>query len=303
MENNEIVNYLAGFVTENRFNTFLKVINLRTKYLTVVLEDIFQSHNASAVVRSCDCFGIQDIHIIENRNQYTVNPDVALGSTKWLNMHKYNEKENNTLDAINKLKSNNYRIVATTPDSKNTNLDKFNLENGKIALVFGSEMPGVSKTIIDNADEFLYIPMYGLTESFNISVSVAICLYDLSNRLRNSKIKWELKSKEKEIVQGNYDMWEAIIDNMLNNFVRYADQKIRITIRKNEIIFYNDGPNIETTIVHDLFTPYKKGIEGNFGLGLSIIKKSLELMNYEISVNNEKKGVTFKIFPNTVKES
>lgn len=216
MNKKELIDYLAGFVTENRFKTFQKVIDYRTKFITVVLEDIYQSHNASAVVRSCDCFGIQDVHIIENKNKYTVNPDVALGATKWLNLIKYDQNENNTLDAINKLKKQNYRIVATNPDPKSVSLNNFNLEKGKVALVFGSEMPGVSETIMNNADEFLYIPMYGLTESFNISVSVAICLFDLSNRLRKSKIQWELNDAEKE----------ELLLNWLKNSIKSSDKII-----------------------------------------------------------------------------
>ena len=90
-------------------------------------------------------------------------------------------------------------------------------------------------------------------------------------------------------------MWEAIIDNLLNNFVRYADKSIKITIKNNKIILYNDGPNIDPNILNDIFTPYKKGVKGQFGLGLSIVKKTIILLGYEISVHNEKKGISFII--------
>ncbi len=132
-----------------------------------------------------------------------------------------------------------------------------------------------------------------------IDVEIVAILKETMEKFRyeNTDLKWELKARDEEIFKGTFDMWEAIIDNMLHNFVRYADKKIKITVRKNEIIFFNDGPNIDETILHDLFTPYKKGMKGKFGLGLSIIKKSLHIMGYEITVNNERKGVTFKIFP------
>ncbi len=198
MNKKEQIEYLSKFVTKNRINNFNKLINYRTKYITIVLEDIFQSHNASAAIRSCECLGIQDVHIIENTNKYQVNPDVVLGASKWLSLIKYNERENNTITAINKLKKQKYRIVATSPHENNISLHDLDLNKGKIALVFGSEMPGISEIVKKNADEFIYIPMCGFTESFNISVSVAICLFELSNKLRKSEINWQLSKSEKQ---------------------------------------------------------------------------------------------------------
>jgi tRNA (guanosine-2'-O-)-methyltransferase len=138
------------------------------------------------------------VHIIENENIYDINPDVALGSNKWLDLIKYNQKNNNTADAITSLKKKGYRVVATTPHTHDVNLDNFNLEKGKIALLFGTELLGLSEQALDLADEYVKIPMYGFTESFNISVSAAIILHTLSNKLRNSEsINWHLTSDEK----------------------------------------------------------------------------------------------------------
>ena len=167
----DIIVFLQEFITENRLATFEKVLDNRTRYITVSLEDIYQSQNASAVLRTSDCFGIQDIHVIENKNKYNINPDVALGSSQWLNITKYNQEENNTLQAIQKLKEKGYRIVATTPHTDDVDLDSFDLTKGKIALFFGTELKGLSDLMIENADEYLKIPMYGFTESYNISVS------------------------------------------------------------------------------------------------------------------------------------
>ncbi|MBN1251650.1 MAG: RNA methyltransferase [Bacteroidales bacterium] len=196
----ELINHLSQFSTENRWNLFKQIIEYRTKYITVVLEDIFQPHNASAVLRTADCFGIQDIHIIENENEYTLSHDVTRGSYKWLNLKKYNEKENNTLNTINELKSQGYRIVATTPHTNDVELENFDLSKGKTALLFGSEMPGLSKIAMENADEFLKIPMYGFTESFNISVSASIILHHLTYELRKSEINWQLSDNERDNV-------------------------------------------------------------------------------------------------------
>ncbi len=187
--------YLESFITENKRTLFDTIIMQRTKYITLALEDIYQSQNASAVLRTCDCFGIQDVHIIENRYSYSVNPDVALGSTKWLNLNKYNKGENNTLDCYQTLRDQGYRIVATTPHINDTLLDELSLDT-KIALVFGTELEGLSDVAIEHADAYVKIPMYGFTESFNISVSAAISLHYLTEKLRKSELNWQLKEEE-----------------------------------------------------------------------------------------------------------
>jgi tRNA (guanosine-2'-O-)-methyltransferase len=198
MMNSDLINYLEQFITQKRLNLFHQILNQRTRYITVVLEDIYQSQNASAVLRTADCFGIQDIHIIENKNAYQINPDVALGSYKWLNLVKYNNQKHNTLEAISDLKKQGYRIVATTPHTKDVNLEDFDVTRGKAALFFGTELNGLSDIMIDNADEYIKIPMVGFTESFNISVSVAIILHHLTSSLRKSEVDWQLSDNEKE---------------------------------------------------------------------------------------------------------
>ena len=119
-ETEKIINYLGQFVTGRRMSTISRVLENRTRYITLVLEDIFQAHNASAVLRSCECFGIQDIHIIENKNKYSVNPDVVMGATKWLTLHRYNSLPYNTIEAVTLLRQQDYRIVATSLDKKST---------------------------------------------------------------------------------------------------------------------------------------------------------------------------------------
>lgn len=195
--NKELTEYLLSYVTENRKKLFLKNIENRTRYLTVVLEDIYQSQNASAVLRTCDCFGIQDVHIIENRNDFTLNPKVVMGASKWLSLHQYNEHENNTLKAINNLKEKGYRVIATTPHMNDTNLEDFDIAGGKTALVFGTELKGISEEVIKHADGFLKIPMYGFTESFNISVSAAIILHHLTLKLNEQAVDFQLPENEK----------------------------------------------------------------------------------------------------------
>jgi len=194
-EKTKLLEHLMSFVSSNREKRFEDIIKHRTRHITVVLEDIFQPHNASAVLRSCDLTGVQDVHIIENGNDYNVNPEVALGSSKWLNLIKYNNKANNTLDTFNELRDKGYTIVATTPHKNNFDLDTLPIDK-KVAVVFGTELTGLSDLAINNADEYLRIPMYGFTESYNISVSAALTLFTLTQRLRKSKINWQLDDDE-----------------------------------------------------------------------------------------------------------
>lgn len=114
-------------------------------------------------------------------------------------------------------------------------------------------------------------------------------------KLQAPNLKWDITTSKNSVFTGTEDMWEAVIYNLLGNFIRYAEKKIKISIKKNAIILYNDGPNIDPNILNDIFTPYKKGINGQFGLGLSIVKKTIFYCGYEISVKNERKGVSFMI--------
>jgi tRNA (guanosine-2'-O-)-methyltransferase len=191
------IEFLEEYVTENRLDLLNKNIEDRTRYITIVLENIFQPQNASAVIRSCDCFGVQDLHVIENSNEYNLNPDVVMGASKWVDLYRHNQKENNTLETINDLKQKGYRIVATTPHTNDILLPDFDLTKGKAAFFFGTELTGLSDIVMDHADEFVKIPMYGFTESFNISVSAALVLNHLATDLRRSEVNWQLSEMEK----------------------------------------------------------------------------------------------------------
>jgi tRNA (guanosine-2'-O-)-methyltransferase len=196
-----LTQYLSQYITENKRKKIEEVLNNRTRFLTVIVEDIYQPHNASAVVRTCDCFGVQDIHVIENRNKYQVNPDVTLGSSKWVDIHKYNQKDkNNTELCLAELKSSGYRIYATTPHKNDLSLEEIPLDQ-KIALIFGNEKEGLSSHAIEMADGYIRIPMFGFTESLNISVCAAICVYHLMNRLWKSDLNWKLSEEEREEIK------------------------------------------------------------------------------------------------------
>ncbi len=198
--NDKLLQFLLEHVSENRKQRFENIIKYRTRHIAMVIENVFQSHNASAVLRSCDCFGIQDVHIIENYNTYEVNPNVALGSYKWINMFKYNQKENNTVDCLTNLKNKGYTLVATSPHRSDYSVEELPLDN-KIAVMLGTELQGLSDEAFDMADYTINIPMFGFTESFNISVSAALIMYELTKRMHESDIQWHLsKSEQTEIL-------------------------------------------------------------------------------------------------------
>ena len=218
--NTNLITYLEGFVTEKRKNTFKNILLNRTRHFTVVLEDIFQQHNSSAVIRSCDVFGIQDIHIIENKYHSKVSRHVAKGSQKWLNLINYKEDKNNTKDCLTRLKNEGYQIIATSPHNNTCTLHDLDISK-KSAFIFGVEKSGVSEEVLINSDEILTIPMVGFTESLNISVAAAIILENLTNKLRNSNYPWRLSEKEQEILYANW-LEKSIknVDEIKNRFFK-----------------------------------------------------------------------------------
>ena len=192
----DLYNFLKQFISEQRLAKIESIVAERTRYITVAVEDIYQPHNASAVMRSAECFGVQDLHVIENKNKYTPSKEIAKGASKWLTLHHHNGQENNTLSCIRELKKQGYRILATTPHEKSHMIGDVDVTKGKIALFFGTELEGISDDVRAEADEFVRIPMYGFTESFNISVSAALCLAELRTKMQKSDVKWELTEDE-----------------------------------------------------------------------------------------------------------
>lgn len=224
--NRELIEQLKTFITPEREQLLHTILQKRTNYVTVAIEDIYQSHNASAVLRSCDCFGIQNVHIVEQQNQFIPNHEVDMGSSKWLSINKYTG-EQGLEKCISSLKHQNYRVVATTPHHNDTSLDTFDLQPGPVALLFGTEARGLTDKAIEMADEYLKIPMYGFTESFNISVSVAIILHHLRLQLNNATIAWELDEKEKE---------QLLLDWLKNSIKRPELIIERLSRKKNKAI-------------------------------------------------------------------
>ncbi len=188
----ELLKYLQSYLTERRKNLFQKVLSERTRHFTVVTEDVYQLHNTSAVMRTCDVFGIQDLHVVEEKVSKRIDKEIAMGAQKWVDFKRYRSIK----ECIKNLKSSGYQIIATTPHENSTMLHEFDVSK-KSAFFFGKESDGLSDTVMHAADGFLKIPMYGFTESLNISVSAAIILQSVVSKMKQSEVNWELSEAEK----------------------------------------------------------------------------------------------------------
>lgn len=211
------LDFLENILTDNRKEKFLKVLKNRTNHFTVAIEDVFQMHNASAVMRSCEVFGIQELNVIEQRYGKSIDKEIAMGAQKWVDINSFD-----TVSAcITDLRNKGYQIIATTPHENDCLLEDFDISKPS-ALFFGTERDGLSNEILQQADGFLKIPMVGFTESLNISVSAAIILQNLSTRLRNSNVSWQLSEEE-----------------ILNKRLAWAKNSIK-DIKRIEARYYSD---------------------------------------------------------------
>jgi tRNA (guanosine-2'-O-)-methyltransferase len=187
------IEYLSGFILPERFETLCRAVQNRTKYMTLVAENMFHPQNASAIMRHCEAFGIQQIHTVEDRCKFDPSVNIVRGTQKWVDV----EHHDTTAEALAALKAEGYRIVATTPHRCSATPETFDVTKGKFALVFGTEHAGISDEVIAAADDFLMIPMCGMVESLNVSASAAILIYMLSQRIREQVEDWQLNDAEK----------------------------------------------------------------------------------------------------------
>ncbi len=187
----ELIEHLETFITASRKDKFANVLSQRTKHFTVATEDVFQLHNTSAVMRTCDVFGIQELNIIEEVNSKRIDGEIAMGAQKWVDLNRFDSVK----EAIAALEKNHYQIVATTPHTNDINLEDFDVSK-KSCFFFGRETEGLSQEVLEHADCFLKIPMVGFTESLNISVSAAIILQNVTSKLKQSNVHWALSEEE-----------------------------------------------------------------------------------------------------------
>lgn len=211
--------YLETILTDSRKERFLEVLENRTKHFTVAVEDVYQLHNTSAVMRSCEVFGVQELNVIEQRFGKRIDKQIAMGAQKWVDIIRHDS----VMGCISSLKEKGYQIIATTPHEQDCTLEKFDISKPS-ALFFGTEKEGLSEEVMQNADGFLKIPMVGFTESLNISVSAAIIIQDLTNRLRRSDIDWKLTPDE--ILQKRLDWACNSIRNIKGIEERYYEDRL-----------------------------------------------------------------------------
>ena len=188
----ERLDYMNEFITEERKEVLQRTVSQRTHYMRIMTENMFHPQNASAIMRHCEAFGIQQIHTVEDRCKFDPSVNIVRGTQKWVDV----EHHENTAEALATLKAEGYRIVATTPHRCSATPETFDVTKGKFALVFGTEHAGISEEVIAAADEFLMIPMCGMVESLNVSASAAILIYMLSERIRQSVDGWQLSDAE-----------------------------------------------------------------------------------------------------------
>ena len=184
----ERLEYMAQFLTEERKEVLSRTLAMRTHYMRILTENMFHPQNASAIMRHCEAFGIQQIHTVEDRCKFDPSVNIVRGTQKWVDV----EHHETTAEALQALKSEGYRIVATTPHRCSATPETFDVTKGKFALVFGTEHAGISDEVIEAADDFLMIPMCGMVESLNVSASAAILIYLLSQRMRLSDVQWQI---------------------------------------------------------------------------------------------------------------
>ena len=213
----KLLEYLESYLTEHRKERFDNVLSQRTKHFTVATEDVYQLHNTSAVIRSCDVFGIQEVNIVEELNSKRIDREIAMGAQKWVDLNRFHSVK----ECITNLKQSGYQIVATTPHEKDSVLEDFDISK-KSCFFFGRETEGLSQEVIDQADCFLKIPMVGFTESLNISVSAAIILQHVTAKLKASDIEWQLT--EEEIIDKRFDWCKKTIKSFNEILEHYKNQ-------------------------------------------------------------------------------
>ncbi|EMR02199.1 TrmH family RNA methyltransferase [Cesiribacter andamanensis] len=192
---------LEKMVSPNKKSLIDQVLQNRTRYLTVVLENIQKPHNASAVLRTIECLGLQEFYMIEPGKAYKANPGVVKGAIKWVDVERFGVAEADaTARCIQQLRRKGYRIAVTSPHSQGYSPDELPLD-APLALFFGNEQEGLSATALAGADYHVQIPMWGFTESYNLSVSASICVYTLMQRLRASALPWRLSSSQQQALR------------------------------------------------------------------------------------------------------
>lgn len=208
---------LKEFMTPERYAVLRATVSMRTRYMTVLAENMYHGQNAAALIRHCEAFGVQEMHTVETLCSFEPNPDVARGTEQWVDVRRHAS----TAEAVAALRSEGYRIVATTPHREDVTPETFDVGRGPFALVFGTEHAGISDEVIASADEFLRIPMCGMVESLNVSASAAILIYMLSERVRLSAVDWQMSRADEA----------AVLDRWMRRSVKDSEAILKLKVK------------------------------------------------------------------------
>ena len=198
--NQRLYEILAEHLTERKRSLFDVVADQRTRYITLILEDLYQAQNTSAIQRSAESWGLQDLYVIENAHSFTHHRRVAKGAYDWLDIHRFNASADNSKTCIEHLKKKGYQVVVTSLHENAIDLHEVDL-NKKTAILMGTELSGASATAMKMADVFMKIPTYGFTESLNVGAAAAVIVHDLTERMRRENKSWQLSDEEKLLLK------------------------------------------------------------------------------------------------------
>jgi tRNA (guanosine-2'-O-)-methyltransferase len=186
---------LSEHLTARKRALFDEIVQNRTRYVTLVMEDLYQAQNTSAIQRSAESWGIQDLYVIENAHTFSHHRRIARGAYDWLTLHRFNQSGNNTRSCFDALRAKGYQIAVTALHAKTISVYDLDLSQ-KTAVVMGTELTGASQTAMDMADVFVKIPTYGFTESLNVSAASSVIIANLAERLRIENRAWQLSAEE-----------------------------------------------------------------------------------------------------------
>ena len=218
MNNQKIFQHLQQFLTDERLEKINHFAPESSDFVLPVIEDVFQFRNAAAIVRSVEACGFHKIIAMESEHEFNPNLRVTKGAETWVEV----EKLPHNLDSLREIKNRGYKILAVSPENNATMLSDYDLKE-PVALVFGTEAAGVSEEILDFADETLAIPMYGFTQSFNVSVAAAICVYELRQKLLRSNLDYKLSAEK---------LWEMKVRWAMNS-IKSGEQILAKYLREN----------------------------------------------------------------------
>jgi len=193
-----LLGQLESLATAKRLERMATVLAARTGHLSVVFEDVYHPHNASAVLRTCECLGLQDVHVVEDAMRFRPSRDIARGSARWLTLQRWRREQGQDIGAcLAALRAQGFVIVATSPSDDAITLEEVPLEK-PLAVCFGTEETGLSPSAFAAADIRVVIRTPGFTRSLNVSVTAALVMYHLAARLRASDLPWRLPAARRE---------------------------------------------------------------------------------------------------------